>query len=71
MDLDARETLANEGLVLAMVDVIRQSPGNEVHVPQMSHARVPYLAAAQSCLMKHPVIRQWLCHALWRWVLSM
>jgi hypothetical protein len=30
MDLDSRETLANEGLVLAMVDVLRQPPGNEV-----------------------------------------
>lgn len=30
MDLDAREAMANEGLVLAMVDVMRQPPGNEV-----------------------------------------
>jgi hypothetical protein len=30
MDLDAREAMANEGLVLAMVDVLRQPPGAEV-----------------------------------------
>lgn len=50
MDLDARETLANEGLVLAMVDVIRQPPGNEVHVSHMQFSKLPCLAAGQVCL---------------------
>lgn len=30
MDIDTRATLATEGLVVAMVDVVRQAPGNEV-----------------------------------------
>jgi hypothetical protein len=41
MDLDARETLANEGLVLAMVDVIRQPPGNEVSMVQTTVVGLP------------------------------
>lgn len=40
MDIDTRATLATEGLVVAMVDVVRQAPGNEPGAPWKMSSRV-------------------------------